>query len=196
MIARSPPGWSNGFSIPILPESFFAREEFEGAFPLETVNVNTALCAGRDGCVALESEAKRFGVAGQIITDATRGAGQGSHATLSEFDVHNTLVAAGPDFRRALMNDLPSSNVDLAPTVLRILGMEAPSKFDGRILSEAMTGESATPPRAVTQTLEFTRKFSSGQWRQHLRISRVGETIYIDEGNGAFEASTLPASSP
>ena len=49
-----------------------------------------------------------------------------------------------------------------------------------------MTGDSA-PPRAVTETLEAARKFSSGQWRQHLRVSRVGETVYIDEGNGAFE---------
>ena len=100
--------------------------------------------------------------------------------------MHNTLIAAGPDFRRAMISDLPSANIDLAPTVLRLLGLEAPHKFDGRILSEAMTGDS-TPPRAVTETLEVARKFPSGQWRQHLRISRVGETTYIDEGNGAFE---------
>jgi arylsulfatase A-like enzyme len=141
----------------------------------------------------------RFGIPGQIITDATRGAGKGSHATLSEFDVHNTLIAAGPGFRRTMMNDLPSGNIDLAPTVLRLLGLESPHKFDGRVLSEAMTGETA-PPRAMTETLEAARKFSSGQWRQHLRVSRVGETTYIDEGNGAFEASptssTSPSSSP
>jgi arylsulfatase A-like enzyme len=112
---------------------------------------------------------------------------------LGEFDVHNTLIAAGPDFRRAMMDDLPSGNIDLAPTVLHLLGLESPHKFDGRVLSEAMTGESASP-RAGTETLEVTRKFSSGEWRQHLRISRVGETTYIDEGNGAFEAS--PTSSP
>ena len=163
----------------------FAREKFDGAFALEAVHANTA--DAPDVMVALRWNPKpnRFGIPGQIITDATRGAGQGSHATLSEFDVHNTLVAAGPDFRRAMMDDLPSGNIDLAPTVLRLLGLEAPHKFDGRVLSEAMTGETA-PPRVVTETLEAARKFSGGQWRQHLRISRVGETTYIDEGNGAF----------
>jgi arylsulfatase A-like enzyme len=147
--------------------------------------------------VALRWNAKpnRFGIPGQILTDASRGAGQGSHATLGEFDVHNTLIAAGPDFRHAMVDDLPSGNIDLAPTVLHLLGLEPPHKFDGRVLSEAMTGESA-PPRAVTETLEVTRKFSSGEWRQHLRISRVGETTYIDEGNGAFEASPTSSTSP
>ena len=163
----------------------FAREKFEGAFPLESLYANTA--DAPDVMVALRWNPKpnRFGIPGQIITDATRGAGKGSHATLSEFDVHNTLVAAGPGFRRAILNDLPSSNIDLAPTVLHLLGLESPHQFDGRVLSEAMTGNSASP-RAVTETLEAARKFSSGQWRQHLRISRVGETTYIDEGNGAF----------
>ena len=164
----------------------FAREKFEGVFPLESVHTNTV--DAPDVMVALRWNPKRnrFGIPGQIITDATRGAGEGSHATLSEFDVHNTLIAAGPDFRRAMINEHPSANIDLAPTILRVLGLEAPHKFDGRILSEAMTGDSA-PSRAVTETLEVSRTFPSGQWRQHLRISRVGETTYVDEGNGAFE---------
>jgi hypothetical protein len=59
-------------------------------------------------------------------------------------------------------------------------------------LSEALTGDPAMP-RAVTSTLECARKFSSGQWRQHLRLSRVGETVYFDEGNGAFEPSPSPS---
>ena len=165
----------------------FAREKFEGTFLLEAVRANTA--DAPDVMVALRWNAKpnRFGIPGQIITDAARGAGQGSHATLSEFDVHNTLIAAGPDFRRGMVNDLPSGNVDLAPTILRLLGLESPHKFDGRILTEAMTGDSA-PPRVVTETLEAARKFSSGQWRQHLRISRAGETTYFDQGNGSFDS--------
>lgn len=164
----------------------FAREKFDGVFPLESIRANTA--DAPDVLVALRWSPKpnRFGVPGHIITDATRGPGQGSHASLSEFDVHNTLVAAGPGFRRAMLNDLPSGNIDLAPTILHLLGVESPQRFDGRVLSEAMTGQSA-PPRATTETLEAARKFPSGDWRQHLRLSRVGETTYLDEGNGAFQ---------
>ena len=38
--------------------------------------------------------------------------------------------------------------------------------------------------------MQVNRKFPSGEWRQHLRISLVGDTVYIDEGNGAFENSS------
>ena len=165
----------------------FAREKFEGTFPLDFVRANTA--DAPDVMVALRWNPKpnRFGVPGQIVTDSVRSAGQGSHATLSEFDVHNTLIAAGPDFRRGLTSDLPSANIDIAPTVLHLLGVDSPQKFDGRVLAEAMTGRFAKL-EPLSKTLEATRKFSSGEWRQHLRISLVGETVYIDEGNGAFEA--------
>jgi len=164
----------------------FAREKFEGTFPFETVRANTA--DAPDVMVALRwnKNPNRFGTPGQIVTDSGRGPGEGSHATLSEFDVHNTLIAAGPDFRERVTSALPSSNVDLAPTVLRILGIDPPQKFDGRVLAEAMD-ERAAKMEALGKTIQATRKFPSGEWQQHLRVSLVGETVYIDEGNGSFK---------
>lgn len=165
----------------------FTREKFEGTFPLESIRANTT--DAPDVMVSLRWDAKRnrFGIPGQIVTDAARKAGEGSHASLSEFDVHNTLIGAGPHFRHGFKSYLPSSNIDLAPTILHLLGLEAPHKFDGRILSDAMPGES-TRLRPVSETLEATRKVDSGMWRQHLRITHLGETTYFDEGNGAFES--------
>jgi hypothetical protein len=59
--------------------------------------------------------------------------------------------------------------------------------MDGRVLSEAMTA--ATPlQKPETKTIEATKHFQSGTWRQSLQISRVGSTFYVDEGNGAFAA--------
>ena len=98
--------------------------------------------------------------------------------------MHNTLIAAGPDFKNGLTSDLPSGNVDLAPTILAILGIKSPAALDGRVLSEAMLN--AQPVKAKTETLEATKKFPTGTWRQHLQISRVGSAIYFDQGNGAF----------
>jgi hypothetical protein len=51
----------------------------------------------------------------------------------------------------------------------------------------------------MSKTLEAHRKFPSGEWRQHLNISLVRETVYIDEGNGAFSpasTSSSPVPSP
>jgi arylsulfatase A-like enzyme len=172
----------------------FAREKFEGTFPLEFARANTANAP--DVMVSLRWNPKpnRFGVPGHIITDSKRSPGQASHVTLSEFDVHNTLIASGPDFRRGLTSIIPSANIDIAPTVLHLLGIEAPHKFDGRVLAEALEdGSSKVDP--ISKTLEAHRKFPSGEWRQHLDISLVGETVYIDKGNGAF-TSTSSSPSP
>jgi arylsulfatase A-like enzyme len=130
----------------------------------------------------------QFGVRGMIDADWQRGAGQGTHATLSRFDMHNTLIAAGPDFKRGETDDLPSGNVDLAPTVLQILGIKPPGKMDGRILSEAMvnSGPAVVNPKAEIKTTEAIKDFASGTWRESLQISRVGSTVYLDEGNGEF----------
>jgi len=129
-----------------------------------------------------------FGVPGMIDADWQRRAGEGTHATLSRFDMHNMLIAAGPDFRRGQMGDLPSGNVDLAPTVLRILGLTSAQQLDGRVLSEALVKlDPATAElKPETKTIEATKDFPTGTWRQSLQISRVGSTIYLDEGNGAF----------
>jgi len=163
----------------------FARDKFEGTFSLETVHANTT--EPPDVMVSLRWNPKpnRYGTPGEIITDNARGPGEGSHASLSQFDVHNTLIAAGPDFQEHLTSSLPSANVDLAPTVLHILGLQPRQKFDGRVLVEAMK-EKAERIEPSSKTVEATRKFPSGEWQQHLRLSLVGETAYVDEGNGSF----------
>jgi arylsulfatase A-like enzyme len=166
----------------------FAREKFDGTFPLEFARVNSP--DAPDVMVALRwnKKANQFGVPGHIIADNARPAGQGTHVTLSEFDVHNLLIAAGPDFRKGTATSLPSSNLDLAPTILHLLGLEPPQKLDGRVLVEAIE-EKAERREALGKTIQANRKFPSGEWRQYLRISLLGETIYLDEGNGAFESS-------
>ena len=60
--------------------------------------------------------------------------------------------------------------------------------MDGRILTEAMVdiGRDPTAPKAATKTIEATKDFRSGTWRQTLKISQIGSTIYLDEGNGSF----------
>jgi arylsulfatase A-like enzyme len=100
--------------------------------------------------------------------------------------MHNILIATGPDFRRGETDDVASGNVDLAPTILRIIGI-SPPPMDGRILSEAMVGVASAKPKAETETMEATNDFPIGKWRQYLRVSRVGSTIYLDEGNGQYE---------
>src|SRR5262245_46796896 len=174
----------------------------DGTFVLEQANIQNDRAPDIVMAFRWEASKNQFGVLGMIDADWQRAAGKGTHATLSPLDMHNMLVAAGPDFKHGQIDDLPSGNIDLAPTILQILGIKPPSKIDGRILSEAMpraistNGDSkpgVSSQTAETKTIEATKHFPSGTWRQSLQISRIGATVYFDEGNGVFIAGKASA---
>ena len=66
---------------------------------------------------------------------------RGMHGSFSPIDVHNFMMAFGPDFRTGFKDSLPSGNVDVAPTVAHILGLSFPDT-DGRVLTEALMDSS------------------------------------------------------
>ena len=169
----------------------FTKEPMQGTFGLKQAKIDSQNAPEVVMAFRWNDSKNQFGIPGMIDADWQRGAGKGTHATLSRFDMHNTLIAAGPDFRRGQVTDLASGNVDLAPTILRILRITPPqsaSGGDGRILSEAMVklDPAAARSKPETKTIKATKDFPSGTWRQSLQISRVGPTEYLDEGNGAF----------
>jgi len=164
----------------------FTKEPMEGTFGLAQAMIQNDHTPDVVMAFRWNDAKNQFGVPGMIDADWQRAAGKGTHATLSQFDMHNMLIAAGPDLKRGKADDLPTGNVDLAPTILQILGITAPQKLDGRVLSEAMTGASVAEPNVESKIIETTKDFSAGRWRQSLRISRAGSTIYLDQGNGTF----------
>jgi len=181
----------------------FTKEPMQGTFGLDQAKIDSQHAPDVVMAFRWNDSKNQFGVPGMIEADWQRGAGKGTHATLSRFDMHNTLIAAGPDFRHGQVNDLPSGNVDLTPTILRILAITSPQRLDGRILSEAMVNVDAATAglKPETKTIEATKDFPAGTWRQSLQISRVGSTNYLDEGNGAFvpkarEQHAAPPSRP
>ena len=163
----------------------FTREPMEGTFTLDQAKIDNEYAADVVMAFRWHEEKNQFGVPGMIDADWQRAAGKGTHATLSRFDMHNTLIAAGPDFEKGLTSDLPSGNVDLTPTILSLLGIKTAPSMDGRVLSEAMQSKAAV--KAETQTIAASRKIPAGTWRQHLTISKTGTTVYLDEGSGALE---------
>jgi predicted AlkP superfamily pyrophosphatase or phosphodiesterase len=186
----------------------FTREPMDGTFGLDAARMNKQGAPDVAMSFRWNESKNKFGISGMIDADWQRAAGKGTHATLSKFDMHNTLVGAGPDFRRGQTDDLPSGNVDLAPTILEILGIAPTNQMDGRVLSEALVKSASSPVGRIrpvadrtessraesdnpvlkpeTATVEATKKFPSGTWRQTFTISRIGSTTYLDEGNGAF----------
>jgi arylsulfatase A-like enzyme len=167
----------------------FTRNAMEGTFSLAQGKIDSSDAPDAVMAFRWYDQPNEYGVPGLIDADWQRASGKGTHATLSRYDMHNTLVAAGPDFRQGATDDLPTGNVDVAPTVLKILQIPPVTQMDGRVLYEAMQNTDSPVANAETETIEGSHRFSDGTWRQSLQISRVGRTDYLNEGNGSFERS-------
>jgi predicted AlkP superfamily pyrophosphatase or phosphodiesterase len=161
----------------------FTRVAMEGTFPLDQVRLNVTNAP--DVLVSLHwsRDPNLYGLPGRLISDGGQ-RGKGSHGSLSPFDMRNTLVAAGPDFQSGWVDELPSGNTDLAPTVLAILGIPPIRPLDGRVLVEALRDPGVTVPKAEPQITEASRVHRLFRWSQYLKFSTVDNAIYFDEGNG------------
>ena len=82
----------------------------------------------------------------------------------------------------------PTGNVDIMPTVLRVLGVKAPDVMDGRVVEEALVG--GPDPASVdwsTDIHKSERQVKGGVYRQEIIVSRTGDTQYVDEGSATLE---------
>jgi arylsulfatase A-like enzyme len=163
----------------------FTRQPVEGAFTLQDARINSAAAPDIVLSLRWKSDQSANGTPGVVYSDyGEYGTGQGMHGSLSPFDMHNTCVAAGPDFRKGFENTLPTGNIDIAPTALWILGVEPKPRPSGRVLHEALNASSALQPKVQHRHLEATRRAGSSTWHQYLNYSQVDGVVYFDEGNG------------
>ena len=105
--------------------------------------------------------------------------GVAGHGSSSPFDIHNVLVAVGPDLKAGATIDVPTGNVDFAPTFLHLLGLEIPSSMSGRVMLEALHDEPADEGRVV-ETSEVVVATDDGRYSLTATLSTVGGSIYLD----------------
>lgn len=105
--------------------------------------------------------------------------GVAGHGTSSPYDIHNTLIAVGPDFRERTRSPVPTANVDLAPTLLKILGVPAPPTMTGRAIEEALRDGPTPASLTVTRTVESART-PTGDYEVAAHISTVNGRRYLD----------------
>lgn len=171
----------------------FTRKPVEGAFRLEDARINSP--SAPDIVMALRWNPKMStnGAPGMVVSDyGTYGPGGGTHGSLSPYDMHNTCIAAGPDFKKGIQDYLPTGNIDIAPTILWLLGVEPPQPRSGRVLHEALNSSRQTTVSFEPHHLEATYRGGDFVWRQYLNYSEVAGVVYFDEGNGAKTPVTTP----
>jgi len=138
--------------------------DIPGTLPLSRVRLENMEGRNPDIVVGytFDENAVIQGMPGIEFEGVSSSSSHGMHGSFSPRDVHNTLLASGPDFAERYTDTLPSGNVDVAPTIAKILGLDLP-QADGRPLLEALRGRAhveasayATKPQTLTPATPAT----------------------------------------
>ena len=119
-------------------------------------------------------DANEAGYEGTTAQNGTAG-----HGTSSPYDIRIPLIAAGPDFRERAVSDVPTGNVDLAPTLLRLLGVPVPTTMTGRVIVEGLRegrGPGSVPVARATETV----RTADGSFELTAHISIAAGHHYLD----------------
>ena len=103
--------------------------------------------------------------------------GDGTHGSLGKYEMHNFCVAIGPDFRRAWVDHAPTSNLDVARTIAKVLGVRPGSSAGDQpiMLWPRDGGGIQRQPRANGAACH------AGQVRLNLPGRRVITTIDVEQ---------------
>jgi hypothetical protein len=105
--------------------------------------------------------------------------GVAGHGGLSPYEVHIALLAGGPSFKKAYARELPTSNVDIAPTILAIHNLSIPKEMDGRVVSELFVNGQASPEK--TRVEQTTVTIANPPYQATLQRTVLGKYAYVDK---------------
>lgn len=120
-------------------------------------------------------EKNNFGYAGTSYSGGVAG-----HGGLSPYEVHIPLVAAGPSFKSSFRDPLPTSNVDIVPTLLQAHGIAIPAGMDGRVMTELLAGNTSKTPAVKIEKVETSSSYGHGKYRLTLQRTIIGKYQYVD----------------
>lgn len=109
----------------------------------------------------------------------------------------STVSPAAASHARARL--LPSGNVDIAPTLLWLMGIQPVERLDGRVLSEALLVEGPPVGKLSSDRRDARVDLGTGIWEQYLKFTELKGVRYLDQSNGALASapqvgrSDLPA---
>ena len=107
--------------------------------------------------------------------------GVAGHGSLSPYEVHIPLLVSGPAFRKGYESDLPTSNVDLVPTILYIHKIAIPASMDGRVMNELLINPAANFPKtAKKEMIKTDVAYPGGIYHLALESSVIGKFRYVD----------------
>lgn len=106
--------------------------------------------------------------------------GVAGHGGSSPYEINIALLAAGPDFKTGATTELPTSNIDIVPTILNIYNLPKPATMDGRAVTELLKKPqkvNGTSKKRIVQT-EVT--YPWGTYKLSAETSVFGEYQYFN----------------
>ena len=161
-----------------------AAGDIPGTLPARLIGLEGPRVPSLSMSFRWDSMANRAGYAGHAYS-TNLAPGQGQHGSMSRHETRNVMFTRGPTFKQSVTIDTPTGNVDLAPTILHLLGLTGGETMHGRVLQETMRGGPETVEWHAA-TREAERDTPKGRYLQAITVSRVRETVYVDEGSGGL----------
>jgi hypothetical protein len=121
------------------------------------------------------AEADAHGLPGIGLITGGVPVGGGMHGGLNRHELNTVLILGGAArFRTAESTDAACGIIDIAPTILDLLGLDAPASMRGASLISADIRDDAS----VTEIFEAR----AGAFRQQLRVKRRGDHLFPVHG--------------
>ncbi len=105
--------------------------------------------------------------------------GPAGHGGTSPWEINGVFAAFGPDIKAGLRSDVPTSNVDIAPTIAFLTGVPMTSS-DGRVLKEILVNGPA-PENIVVRPRQWLAQSSDASYSVTMKAKLVDGHRYVDE---------------
>lgn len=149
----------------------FTAASLPGTLALSDVMIDHARAPDIALALSADDRVNSFGAAGLSAHDAPYPDGGGCHGGLSAWETRNVLIAGGARVPVGAVCPAAVGNVDIAPTVLDLLGIDA-TGMDGRSLFAAI-GEDPPVEREI-------RSASAGGFQTVLNVREGAGRRYLD----------------
>lgn len=122
-----------------------------------------------------EDKTNTYGYKGSAMSKGVAG-----HGGFSSYEVHIPLIAGGPAFKKQNIDPLPTSNVDIVPTVLQLCGIAVPKDMSGRVMKELFINEPTPKEKVKTEVIKTSVKTAAGTYEVMMERAILGKYRYVN----------------
>jgi predicted AlkP superfamily pyrophosphatase or phosphodiesterase len=131
-------------------------------------------------------DVNKHGYAGSSFAKGVAG-----HGGSSEHEIHIPFILSGPSFKKGFQSDIPTSNVDIMPTILHAQGLVIPKSVQGRVLEETFVGNPDKIANSKKKIIETSVDLDWGKYQLKLTQSYYNDHIYFDYTKVARKLKTV-----